>query len=673
MGLLDSIKNLFKQEKRPGAPTSLTAGNSDIDPRNSWTPDLNDRPEEEVVAFGTMLHDQWLQARSPYEPVWATDMAFYVGEQWSTWDADEARLKLAPTPSWRRQLTINKIMPVIRTLRGKINKSVHKASVFPLQQTDTAYADARMGERVLRSLHEMLTIDEAVDEAVDWALITGNGFAYVGFDPDLGDLVELPDGSTVRTGEVTVEPFGPFEALAPSDTRSLRNPGRFIRVKLFDIERLRDHYGDAARGLEPDALSATNTATPWGSHFMNLISPLSPQGAYQQTESSNSVYVVELSEDPEVMNENDAQRNPNGRVTVFSRNQGILLDQSENPFVSFLPSQSKMPFLHLKDDTIPGRFWGLSRIDQLVPLQESYNKGRSDMVEARDLTCRPAMNVEQGHGITRFTNRPGAIFERKVGMHEPKYMAPPQMSQYHTLDVTELSPRDFDDVSQVPDVSRGQVPFANLPGVGINLLQEAADTPLSNVAKAIARFMTGLFTKELERVHQFYDEPRMLAYVGENNQEDVFLFLRDKHPTPLKAIITPENVFPESKATRIARVQRDIELQVIDPKSETAIRLLEYGDIDTIWQNEDLDRQNALWENRQMSEGRPVSVQEFDDHSIHLYNHQRFQKSPEWRSLDPISQLLLAQHVQETIAALADEVENAARLTEGAPPDQPLE
>jgi len=493
----DRLQNLVRAEKRPGKPSSLTAGNPDIDPRDTWTPDLEDRPPEEVAAFVTMLHDRWMSARSVYDPIWYTDLAFWVGQQWATWDPYTSRLRTRPLPSWRRRLTINKIMPTISTLRGKINRSVHKATVFPMAETPTAYADARVGERVLRALNTLLELGEPIDECVDWTLITGNGFLFVGFDPTLGEMIELPDGTSMKTGDVDVDAFGPFEALAPTDISSFRKPCRFMRVKLLDIEILREQYGDAARDLVPDAqATSAGSSTSWGARLMSLISPLSTQGALHQTEAANACYVMELWEDPEVMNEEDASRYPNGRSMVVSRTQQLLLSNGaiDNPFENPLPSQSNVPVIHFRDHRKPGQFWGMSRIEQLIPIQESYNKGRSDMVEARDLTCRPALNVTQGHGIPRFIVRPGAIFERKPGTPEPSFMDPPQMSNYHTLDVVELTPRDFQDVSQIPEVVRGELPFSNTPGVAINLLQEAADTPLSNISKDFARGLTRFWT-----------------------------------------------------------------------------------------------------------------------------------------------------------------------------------
>lgn len=637
--------------------------------RTTYTPQIGNRDEDAIRHVQT-LHDEWYKARYPYEPSWYLEVAYYLGLQWHSWHETDRTLREPRAPSYRVRLVINQILPMVRTMMGKLQRGVYRANVYPLQQSPVAYADARMGSRLLRAQYTNLAMEDVITEWLLWTIINGTGFCKVGFDPSIGQQIDLPDGTRVRMGEVSVDPVSPFSILVPTNVTDLTRPGRLIETKLIDLEELRSIYPDTAAKLKPD--HGVRRESFYSQRVAGLVSPATYSYQSGKDMAHNSVYVSELWEDPEVLHEEDREQYPNGRVIVVANDQATLLSIHENPYRSWFPHQSKLPYVMIRDDRVPGRFWGLSRLDNLMAIQKSYNKGRSQMVEARNLVSQPKINVEQGHGIAKITNEPGQILERKKGWAAPQFMDPPRMSDYHFKDI-EDSKRDFEEVAQQRAATRGEMPSANAPGIGINLLQEADNLPLNPLARQMAAGLSRMFTKVLERSHQFYDEERVFSFVGEQNQIDVFAFLADRHVTPLRAEVNVEAVLPEGRAARMARVQETIAMGVLDPvKHRSALlRMLEFGDIEQVWEDSDLDRQKQVRENRAMLMGEPRPVDEWDAHDIHVQELNRVRKAPEWESLPPEIQELFNQHAREHIDALLQAAGNMAGMASQSPQPRP--
>jgi len=668
--VFEMISNLARRMNPFGGPNSHpTPVPAGMAPRHESTMEVEDPVA--MGAFVSQLHDEWAGWRREYEPEWYLNLAFYIGQQYAIWDKGLQQIREMPGPSYRARFVANRIMPTIRTLMGKINRGPQVGRAVPIQTTETAFSDARMAERVLRALHESLSLTEIRYEARLWLLCTGSAFRTVEWDPTIGPQVMLPDGSAMPIGEVAVNCLSPWEVLVPPDIKTPLGPRpfRWMQVSAHDVEVVRATYPDTLGSIEPDAESPESA---YLDRVRALMTPLTGDAGRQTRKKGSSVLLVQLNEDPEILAPADRERFPNGRRIVMAYQRRVIGAMDENPYQSPYPTGTRNRLVMDRDDVMPGRFWGMSRISQLAPIQTNYNRGRSQIIEARDLCTKPKINVEKNHQIPKITNQPGEILERRIGSSPPTYMAPPQMSDFLVKDILD-SKEEFQEISQIAEVSRGQSPQANTSGIAIDMLQEADNTPLGPLATNLAAGESRLQTLIYKTCQQFYDEQRTLSYVGENQEEDVFTFHADKSPTSLRIRVTPAEIFPESSAARRVKIQEAVGMGVLDPLKDRAaiLRGLEFGDVDSALDNADLDRQRAQWENRQMTEsGVLPQVETFDDHEIHVYYHNRLMKSPEWLKLPPEIKQLFIEHTNAHLAMMAQAVSAVASVG-GAGPEAP--
>jgi hypothetical protein len=196
---------------------------------------------------------------------------------------------------------------------------------------------------------------------------------------------------------------------------------------------------------------------------------------------------------------------------------------------------------------------------------------------------------------------------------------------------------DFQAVSQIREVTRGEIPAANITGVAINLLQEADNTPLGPLAQRIARAYGEIGMKMVTLCQRFYQEPRMLSVTGEGHEAEVLEFLGDRHPTELTVRCAVDSILPESRAAKQARAVEAVQIGAIDPirHGDKLRRMLEFGDPNEIWEEQDGHAQKARRENKRLLAGQMVQVDTFDDDLVHMSSHDRVRVGVEYEQMPP--------------------------------------
>lgn len=620
--------------------------------------------DEQYVGMVRKSYDDWYRLRYAYEPGWWLCLSYYMGYQYHGWSEVERILRESRAPSYRVRFVINRIMPMIKLFLGKLLSGDPMFKCRPAEPSQTAFVDARVADKLLKGLFRELRMRDIMQEFLAWCLITGHAFMKIGWDPTLGEeiggeiLAEM-GMEPVRVGDIHVQAMGPFSILVPPEQATLWRPSSIIEARIYPLEYVKSIYGERARGLKPDA--DLNKMSNYESRLSTLVSPNGYQAINSKDLAHNSTYVIERWDDPQVLTEEERQKFPRGRVVTICQDRLLLLE--ENPW-----KEGGHPFVDCRAEILPGRFWGATLVDQMIPLQKSYNRSRSQMVEARNLACNPVLDVEKGHGIVKMTTEPGAIAERNRGFKEPAWRVPPMMPPHLAQDIQQTM-NDWEEVSQQRQSSKGQAPAANISGVGINLLQEADNTPMGPLAIRIAESYGRIGDKLVNRAQQFYNEERVFGITGEGDELEVITFLGDKHQSKLRVECVVDSILPESRAARMARVQEAIQMGALNPQADRSaiIRMLEFGNVEQLWEQVDLDRAKQRREMKQLLAGQPVMINTFDDHTVHLDEVNRYRKSIEYDTMDPMIKQLLDQHAmahEQAVAVMAQ----AAGLAGGGVP-----
>lgn len=625
------------------------------------SPDFEHTPElktdDDYLQLLIRSYDEWYQARYAFEPGWWLTIAYYMGFQYHGWSEVERLIRETRAPSYRVRMVINKIMPLVKSQMGRLLRGDPCLQARPMDPSERAFSDARVANKLIKGLYKELDIRSYLQEFLIWLLTTGHAFIKVGWDPSLGTGVELPGYEPMTVGDVDIRVRGPFSILIPPEQMFLWRPSSIMDAGMFPIDYIKRVHGARAQGLQADQDSVR--VANFEGRLATLVSPTSYMAVNAKSMYARGIYVMERWDDPQVLSDEERQRFPRGRVIIGTRHRLLMLEN--NPF-----NDEKHPFVDCRQELCPGRYWGASLIDQLIPIQKSYNRGKSQITEARNLTCNPVLDVEQGAGIAKHSAEPGVVCERRKGFSSPQWRNPPPLSPHLVEDVRSLV-SEFEEVSQHHESSKGEVPAANITGVAVNLLQEADNTPLGPLAIRIASAIGQTGEKILSRAQQYYDEPRMIPLVGDNNEIEVVEFLGELHQSKLRVECLVDSILPESRAARLARVSDAIKMGALDPVRDKSaiVQLLEFGNVEQLWEEVDLDRQKQRRELKSLLRGVSVPVMPWDDHDTHLRVVNRYRKGVEYEALAPEIREILDAHADEHLLWIAQ-----TEMATAAPPQQ---
>lgn len=382
--------------------------------------------------------------------------------------------------------------------------------------------------------------------------------------------------------------------------------------------------------------------------------------------------------------------------------QGSSLDLSsvgfENPQTFGLPIQSDgadYPYQHkefpfAKIDHIPaGRFYAQSTIDDLMPIQKDYNRTRSVMKEAANLAGKPQWWMVKGsYDVGKHTSEPGLIIQVNPGFEGPNPLQQPELPQ-QVKDELDIAIRDMDDISGQFEISKGRTPPGVEAASAIAYLQEENDTILYHTVASIEAAIQKIGIQSLSLVHEFWTEDRVVRATSQNSYFEARVFKGSDLNPFMDFRVESESVAPRSKAAKQAFITELLKTGALP--LEKAMRYLQMNETNKLYEELMVDSRQAQRENFMMSKGsalykstgqpdpndpmgqkmlprteavkddkgqeikdrtgqpvqRPVTINDFDNHPVHVMEHENYMKSQEYELLNPQIQQIFLDHLQE--------------------------
>ena len=207
----------------------------------------------------------------------------------------------------------------------------------------------------------------------------------------------------------------------------------------------------------------------------------------------------------------------------------------------------------------------------------------------------------------------------------------------------------------------------------MGIAKEQDDTRIATSVSRIANSIVKLGKNWIRMYRQFVQEPRLLRYVGANREVDV----REWSLSDLRS----DDVFIENMAalaeTPAQRRQMVFDLlsgglfnrpelsNLSEEGRQKVFQLLEFGHWETGAEDDHyLQKSRARRENRDIMAGTPIPVMDFDDHMLHVEQHNRMRMQAEYEELlrSPAGPMInemmmahIAEHIQLALQAMPKE------------------
>lgn len=608
-------------------------------------------------------------ARSPFEPDWFLNSAFYVGQQWLYWNR-AGRLDKPNLAKHRETVVDNRILPIVtaRAARKVKNRPTFVATPFTGKEEDVDAA--RITEKVMEYDWVYVDLQQKLFQAVLFADIVCAGFWKIYWDSTKGEAADfvmqgdkpmlqqngspvkpemfpdgLPEGLTTKSvavGDVCVDVVSPFNFYPDPLATSMSEVECAFEEKIRSPDYVKERYGVE---LEADA------DAPAGPVESRMFTSLLPSGVSDY----KGVKVFEFWSRP-------CSTYPQGKRVVWAQDQ--ILEEDSEPI-------DPMPYVMFSGIKVPNRFWPTAITSQLRGPQINLNKIHSQIQENANRIGNPAL-LKSRQANVHYTGVPGEeiLYDSTVSDAVPQYLQPPEVPVYVRDQISRIT-ESMTEISGLHEVSNATVPTGVTAASAINLLQEADDTRIGPEIQDMEFALGQAGTKVVRLRAKYNTDERLMRIAGEDEAWDIFAFrntMMGKEPT---VECQAGSAMPRSNAAKQAAILEVLQtmfqygLQPNQRDLRKVFKDYQVGALDQVFAGLSVTEQQIQRENRQMAEGIAMPINAYDEDQDHIDGHEEFQRSARYVQLPPQAQQIVQLHVdahrEKVVKQVNAQVEAQAR------------
>lgn len=572
--------------------------------------------------------------------------SFLHGYQWLYFSEASGTLDEIPSDPERVCATVNRMWPNTRTIISTLMQRELQFEVPPSAADDSHVRGARLAETIARTVchdHDW----ESLREHMYYAVMKGGTAAMcVDWDPDLeptlaDDMQGSPDikGDTyeehLNITQFVVEPGARYPEKARYWIKSVALPPEQVQ-EMFDLEELPP--ADATAGLAP---------------FHRKLMSFDRGGDGYLTELTA---VLTYYERP-------TKDNEDGRVCVVVDDKVVFDDVWPFPF------KDRLNLVIVRETLRENRWTGDTVLTAARPLQTLMNVSWSSIAEHMKLAGNARLMVPYSsiEMMDQLTDLAGEVVPYNDSLPvKPDYLTPPQMPAWWIQQPDRLAD-EMDDIMGVHDISRGSAPANIESGFGLTILAEKDSTPIGRLTKeaagAFGRLMSMVLAIYEDKTKDLKQSRRATVRIPGNAPIDVQWNGKDLRGQTT-AIVPKEAILPRSRAASMEFAKDMLQTygpQEITPATFIALAELPNGRDLLAVTSPDVDR--ARRENAHFGLGRQSVPFAWDNHEIHIAEHNKFRKTIDYEMLSDKDKDMIAEHIQAHATLAAEEIGDARNRT----------
>lgn len=586
-----------------------------------------------------------LDGRWIYERTWWRNLLYTMGRHWIFYDrkrgqwVDKRMAKFIPRP------VTNKVGEGVESIRAVFASIELNALARPIGGDPKNVAAAEVADQFQPFVHNEHRMDEAMEEADFWLVVTGNAFLHAYWDKsDEHGTVLIPqevcpkcngvfppkeqsypvcpqcqapgplllgppgpDGQPITApapkGRGRTDAVSPLELLIPPIYRNLRDSPGLIRMRFRSKAYYQDRYPEMARKLQWEKSPRERS--------LQLLRTLATQSDVSSMPLTLSAGVgQELQQ--EGLTEFEFWRKPNKEfpdglfLRVIGDGPGAVVlrdddescpgplpvrDREENPYI---------PFVHMSYQTVGGRLWARGPIDPVIQKQDQINQLDSLIQLIITRVANPIWLEPKGAEVKSFTGEPGLVVKYNPlvagGMAKPERLAGENIPQTLFM-LRDQYLKDFEWLMGTFDVLKGSRPPNVQAFSAMQLLVERAQARLAPVFKERGRAYRDWYTMALELERQFGPDERAWAVLGPNRGWTFMEFQKANLDGAIEIIVEDGSTAPKTNLGERASIEQANTLGLLNPQdSEQRYAILNRMGLAYLSPSLDYDVKSALQE-----------------------------------------------------------------------------
>ena len=553
--------------------------------------------------------------------------AFYHDEQWVSWRGDQGivqQLKPDSEHAARLTTTHNLIKPNIETLLGKF-LGADLGFECPSTEADSAsMQQSRLKELILEGLR--------VDQ--DWETKRGSGLfdtmlggtSAIAVDWDTKGARQDSKGKIHQDGNVQLTELSIAEFTLQPGVRHHLDAYWWCRAVAVPTEQVRWDYD----------LNWTPMADAYGGDGPASRRLLMSRG-YDASLDLCNVYTYY--ERPNPQNESG--------VVLTVCNGKVIDGPHDWPF----PFEHRLNLIPFRQQMVSGRWSGDTFMNSARTIQREYNAAKSMLLEHNKRAAIARLAVPYGalDDDTQLTDEPGEIlpYYPDFGDNKPHWIAAPGIPRWQ-YQLPDSLRSELDHIMHITDVMRGIAPGDRNSGAALGILKEGGETPLARMAREQANGWGAVGELVIHVLSANVSDKRTMSVEVEAGDTNVPMDIEWNGSMlggPTRVRVPLDSTMPKSRTQRMVAALQLIDRGLIPQNPILHAKLLQLGP-QHFGAIVDPDASKAQRENLLMEKGSVEFPEAYDNHGIHMAEHNAFRKSTAWRRLDPESREIVDLHVK---------------------------
>lgn len=597
----------------------------------------DEKHDKKIVAFVKNFVEESRQnaSRVGSEGIWMANIAAllgYDGLVFNTTTRSFQPVNRASAYLKRNRLHVNKLLPTAQNRLARLCKSPPKYEVKPESNETEDKEAARLALQTMEVMWEKLGLN--TKRAPLYMSVQQSGHAYlkVCWDPVLGDFMPDPEtGEPDFQGDIRVDVVSAFEVFPDKHARSFDELTRLVHCKVRPLEYFRDTY---AKG----ALVKSEDTWLMSAQYEERINSLNNRGSGGSMVSESKNSAIEM-----VYYERRTKKYPQGRMIVCAN--GVKLEDKPLPV-------GEIPFAKFDDTIIAGKYYPETPVTHARPIQEYRNEVQRRKAEFTRRLLAGKFTAPAGNGLKQesLTDESGEVLYYTPNPALPnggkvEAMTMPSMPQW-AYQETEQCDSDINEIFGISEVSKGTLPSASIPAIGMQLLTEQDDTRIGVMTMQHEQSWARVGMLVLKHVESFYKMPRKLKIAGKSAYT-----VREVSGDMLRGntdvMVVPGSTLPGSKTLKRQEIINTYTQGLLgdpaDPKvREKVLGMLEFGDVAEIWQDYAVDQAQIQKGIKQIEEEGVAPIPDkMDNHEFWIMELNRYRKGDKFATLAPEQQAAL--------------------------------
>lgn len=658
MSLIDIFKG--KSKSRPSPPSVPL----DMD-------DSGERIYYEDIVEGIKAElERRRDERASLELQWTLNANFMAGRQNCDIDVYKRAIKdeVKTTKKDREKRIYNRIAPLMETRHANLGSVKYQMVVNPRSPEPDDVEKAKVSSKLLEYCQSVTDFTAKADKLISWMELCGTAFTLSWWDGDRGEKVgdgtitrTNPDGdetaevAPIMSGDIAFGLISPYEVFPHSLTiEEVADQHDIIIERVMDIGEIFDLYGIKFDGEEVESYVLTPLQDGSSGHG-NVYSTC----GMAKVQRENCERVITYLENP-------SRNHPQGRL--------ITVIKDEIVYYGSLPGGC-MPLVAFKSKPIAGQFFAKSVIQDLIPLQRSYNENYNKIQDYIDTVANNPWLVPSGSLDDDVLDDGDGIDSGAMLVYNPTFGVPslieypePPTIVYQMLDRLASDMEYAAGVSQLMVV--GAAPSGVTSGTAIDNLRQIDSTRMSLTADNIRNGVLEMARIWLMLNKCYSSGYRVVMIAGQDDVGGVYTWCSEDINS-YDITFSAENELRHSQdqkrqdflnalsAGLLVGDDGRIDKRYID----IGLSLFGLDTASSSYTEADLQLKNANRENSYLESGVIPERGQYDDDEVHVEEHIKYALGADYRQLQkraPEYCKMFDNHIEEHRAKIREK-EEAAR------------